>query len=180
MAMNSPEKVLHSNGYTLITGSSLYQMSGYSGGAMEVDPITGETDFSWPKVAGTVECVEPDGNGGWFIGGNFDYIDTVKIRNLAHFLPDKSVDRNWKPNPNGSVNDMELNGSTLFVGGYFTRVFGSTRNYIAATDVNTGNLLSWNPNSSNNVRKIEFANGLVYVGGYFTNIGGQDRSYVGP
>jgi hypothetical protein len=178
MAQNSPDRVFNSNGYTLIFGDFLYQMSKYSGGGIPVDPMTAAEDLTWPKINGSITAVIPDGTGGWYVGGNFDYIDTVRLSNLAHINDDKTVDREWKPNPNNSINDLELNGNTLYVAGYFTKMFAQTRNYAAAFDISSGNLLAWNPNPSSNVRSLEFSNNLVYAGGYFTTIGGQPRTYV--
>jgi hypothetical protein len=76
MAQYSPDRVFNSNGYTLIFGDFLHQVSRYSGGGVPVNPITAVEDLTWPKISGSVEVVVPDGAGGWYVGGDFGFIDT--------------------------------------------------------------------------------------------------------
>jgi trimeric autotransporter adhesin len=91
------------------------------------------------------------------------------------------------PNPgagacetNGRVNAVAYLGGTIYLGGSFTSVEGSTRNRLAACDAATGNLLSWNPNANGVVRalKVSPAGTRVYVGGDFTAVGGAARARV--
>jgi hypothetical protein len=167
----------HSNGYTLLSGS-FTQVGPYTGSAVLTDATTGVVDATMPKVNGDVYVTAPDGSGGWYVGGYFDAVDTVKVLNLVHIKSDKTVDRTWKPNPDNSPSALKVNGSTLYVGGYFTNIAGQTRNRIAAFDIPTGALSAWNPNANNSVESIEVdpVGGLIYVGGYFTNIGGAART----
>jgi hypothetical protein len=81
---------------------------------------------------------------------------------------------------NGRVNAVAYLGGTLYLGGSFTAVDGTTRNRLAACDAATGNLLSWNPNANGVVRalKVSPAGTRVYVGGDFTAVGGAARARV--
>ena len=81
---------------------------------------------------------------------------------------------------NGRVNAVAYLGGTLYLGGSFTAVNGTTRNRLAACDAATGNLLGWNPNANNVVRalKVSPAGTRVYVGGDFSAVGGAARSRV--
>jgi hypothetical protein len=81
---------------------------------------------------------------------------------------------------NGRVNAVAYLGGTLYLGGSFTTVNGTTRNRLAACDAATGNLLGWNPNANNVVRalKVSPAGTRVYVGGDFSAVGGAARSRV--
>ncbi len=167
----------HSNGYTLLSGS-FTQVGPYTGSAVITDPVTGEVDDAMPKVNGSVYSVAPDGSGGWYIGGYFTGVDTVKVSNLVHIKADKTVDRNWKPNPISSPLALTVSGTTLYVGGYFTTIAGQGRNYIAAFDISSGNLSPWNPDADGWVQAIAIdpATGNVYAGGNFSNIGGSART----
>ena len=81
---------------------------------------------------------------------------------------------------NGRVNAVAYLGGTIYLGGSFTAVDGTTRNRLAACDAATGNLLSWNPNANGVVRalKVSPAGTRVYVGGDFTAVGGAARARV--
>jgi beta-propeller uncharacterized protein DUF5122 len=81
---------------------------------------------------------------------------------------------------NGRVNAVAYLGGTLYLGGSFTSVDGSTRNHLAACDAATGSLRSWNPNANGVVRalKVSPAGTRVYVGGDFSAVGGATRYRV--
>ena len=81
---------------------------------------------------------------------------------------------------NGRVNAVAYLGGTLYLGGSFTQVNGTTRNRLAACNATTGTLLPWNPNANNVVRalKVSPAGTRVYVGGDFSAVGGAARSRV--
>jgi hypothetical protein len=73
---------------------------------------------------------------------------------------------------------LTLEGSTLYLGGNFSQVYGQNRSYIAAIDVSTNTLLPWNPNANSFVHAIQVVGTTVYAGGEFSNIGGQTRNYL--
>jgi hypothetical protein len=98
--------------------------------------------------------------------------------------------RTW--NTNGTVFDTELSddGSTLYIGGKFTRVRENppgvagrsfAANSVAAIDVATGEAIStWNPGVTGGtatVRALELSadGNKVFIGGNFASVGGQPR-----
>jgi trimeric autotransporter adhesin len=97
----------------------------------------------YPEVAGgEVDAVLPDGAGGWYVGGSFQYVGGTPRANLAHIGADGSLDPGFVPNPNGAVHALKLDtlGSTrsLYVGGHFTRIGGQGHSALAALDPATG------------------------------------------
>jgi hypothetical protein len=86
------------------------------------------------------------------------------------------VEATWEPGPiGGSINDMLVDGSNLYIGGFFTSVQGVTRNRLAAIEIATGDPTSWDPNVSSGsaVYAIEVHGGNLYAGGAFTTVGAQ-------
>ena len=76
---------------------------------------------------------------------------------------------------NGAVSVLTASpdGQTVYAGGDFTSVDGSTRNRIASFTVSSGELTSWNPNSNGRVAGISPFGSTVYVAGSFSTIGGR-------
>jgi len=72
----------HANGYTMLSGF-FDQVGPYTGSGVVTDLAVGNVDAAMPKINGDVYVSIPDGIGGWYVGGYFDGIDSVKIRNLA-------------------------------------------------------------------------------------------------
>jgi predicted small secreted protein len=86
----------------------------------------------------------------------------------------------WNPNADSYVATLAINGSTIYVGGYFTSIGGQKRNYIAALDATTGKAINWNPDADNGVLTLAINGSTIYVGGYFTSIGGQKEIILPP
>ncbi|SHH50978.1 Por secretion system C-terminal sorting domain-containing protein [Chryseolinea serpens] len=167
-------RIEHSNGYTMLSGY-FSQAGPYQGGGVTTDPTTGVVDTAMPKIHGSVQEVISDGSGGWYVAGYFEGIDTVRIQNLAHIKSDKTVDRTWKPNPDGGVTVLALDGSTLYAGGNFTLIAGQSRKNLVSFNATTGALTAWNPAPDNEIYTIAVAGTTVYVGGYFGKIGSATR-----
>ncbi len=83
----------------------------------------------------------------------------------------------WSPQVDDFVESMEMQGDTLYLGGWFSQVAGVPRNYLAAVDT-SGALLDWNPGPNNIVQTLTVAEGRVFVGGGFTSVGGLPRSVL--
>ncbi|HOJ63922.1 MAG TPA: delta-60 repeat domain-containing protein, partial [Spirochaetota bacterium] len=74
-----------------------------------------------PKVNGTILCAIPDGNGGWYIGGNFTKIGTVTRNHIARINSDGSL-HTWNPDANNPVFALAISGSIVYAGGTFTSI----------------------------------------------------------
>ena len=69
-----------------------------------------------------------------------------------------------------------MSGGTVYAGGDFTTIGGTTRNYLAAINVSDGSLTSWDPNADNTVNTLAVSGSTLYAGGGFVAIGGQLRA----
>jgi hypothetical protein len=143
-----------------------------TGSSSLLDGISGLSIINFPRVFGTVNVTLSDGNGGWFIGGDFTRVGNHVINNLAHISSDNTVNLNFKPEPNGPVHALLLNGSNLYAGGDFTTVKGLTNNYLVKLNTSSGEPLFWNAFCNNIVRTLTFYQDLLIVGGDFTSLGG--------
>ncbi len=125
---------------------------------------------------GFVKACVSDGNGGWFIGGNFTQVDGVPRAKLAHIFSNGNVAA-WNPGVTGNtIESLLLYGSKLYVGGDYYIIGGQNRTSIAAVDTATGLATSWNPNPNPcYVFSMSIKGNFLYVGGTFNTIGGQTR-----
>ena len=170
----------YSNGYTMLSGY-FSQVGPYTGSGVSLDPVTGVYDAGMPKFSrGYVLTTIPDGSGGWFVGGSFEYVGDTKMPNLAHIKADKTLDTSFNPNPDYGVQTLALSGNILYVGGYFQNIGGQPRNSLAAIDLSTNSITSWNPNATGSVYAMAVngsgATATIYIGGYFSKIGGVTRN----
>ncbi len=160
---------------TVYVGGYFTEVGVTVGSGVPLDRTTGRlASARFSTVNGTVNATVSDGAGGWYIGGEFTYVGDAPRGRLAHIRADGTVDPDWSPNANQSVNAMALIGSTLFVGGGFTAIGDVTRNHLAAVDAR-GALLPWNPDADGWVDALGVSGNTVYVGGYFSFVGGAVR-----
>ena len=146
----------------VLSGNTLYIAGGFTqvgpatGGGVPIDAMSGVPVAGFPKVTGHVYAVEPDGSGGWYVGGRFTNVGGVPRNNIAHILSDNSVSA-WNPDPDNeashsfhpaAVNTIAVSGNTVYVGGSFTNIGGEERTAIAALDATTGLATAWNPRAS--------------------------------
>lgn len=122
-----------------------------------------------------VLCSVSDGNGGWFIGGNFTQVGSHVRNHIAHITSMGELS-NWVCDTDNSVLSLAYANGYLYVGGNFTTIGGVSRNYLAKVDATTGEVGSWNPNPNGSVRCISTNSNALFVGGSFGVISNQSRS----
>ena len=166
----------------LYIGGSFTQVAPWSGGGVRVSRTTGSpswptslsTSTIYPRVSGIVYTSVDDGNGGFYIGGNFAFVGATSRRNIAHILSDGSLDANFDASTNDTVYTLAYYNQKLYAGGKFTYVNGTNaRNYLAAFEYPFGTVASWDPNVNNTVRAIVTNGTSVYAGGDFTYVSGN-------
>lgn len=163
------------SGNTLYLGGDFTYLGPRTGGLASFSVTTGEREAAFPAVEGSIRSIEPDGAGGWYVGGDFTRIGGVARTNLAHVLSDFSV-APWAPACGGPVYTLCRSGSRLYVGGYFSTAGGSARSNFAAFDLSSGLLTAYAPQADGIVERIVASNGRLAVAGDFLNIGGAARA----
>ncbi|MCS7184225.1 MAG: hypothetical protein NZ866_02690 [Patescibacteria group bacterium] len=112
-------------------GGYFTQVGPYTGGGLRLNATNGNmleplNNIKNFRVNGYVYTAVRNNSGGFYIGGLFNRIGTTTIYNIAHILPDGTVNPNFNPNANDAVYSLALSpdGSTLYVGGDFTSIGG--------------------------------------------------------
>lgn len=163
---------------TYIGGSFGYAAGRQSGGWVPIDRTTADRSATFPEVAGSVHATVPDGAGGWYVGGLFEQVDGVDVRNAAHITAAGTVDAAWTPNPDGMVGAITLVGTTVVLGGGFESVAGQPRRSLAAVDSTTGVATAFNPGPDEPVTRLASSGTTLYVAGSFDEIAGTTRQYL--
>lgn len=110
-----------------------------------------------------------------YLGGSFTTAGGLSRRGLAAVdAGTGKVVSGWSANVTGTVLSLAASpdGSTLYVGGSFTKVAGVNRLNLAAVTAATGALTPWNPGARNgSVIALAVNSTTVFAGGNFTAAG---------
>lgn len=175
------------SGNTLYIAGSFRSVGENSGGLVPTDARSGQAIGPFPKVAGSVRVLVPDGLGGWYVGGEFTAVGGKPRSCLAQIRADGSVS-DWNPGVTGSpgyidppeVTAIAVSEDRVFVGGGFREIGGQPHENLGCVDAKTGAALDWNLDIDVDGWIYTFAvhGSTVFVGGTFTSIGGQARGYL--
>jgi hypothetical protein len=137
----------------------------------------------------TRPCAQPDGRvdamaisgGTLFIGGNFTHVvdrsGVSRVRGGLAAVDTASCDLlPWTAATDGNVADLEVSGSTVYVGGNFTHVGGQSRGRLAALDATTAAVLPFNPSVDKPILGLLVSSTTLYIGGQFNKVNGQTRT----
>jgi hypothetical protein len=154
-------------GHTLFVGGSFGRIassSGALGAFYALSPSTGAPTGTFPFVDGTVDAIESDGGGGFYIGGRFSTVNGEALANLAHIRSDGTADDEFQPQVDGRVTSIARGAGVIVIIGSFTSVGGVARAGLAAVDAASGAVTSWNPQLSD-ARDCAVAGDRVIVAG---------------
>ena len=170
------------SGTTLFIGGDFTAVGPATAGGVPLTTTDGSPMAPFPKVAGAVLAIAPDGSGGWYIGGSFNAVGGLPRAGLAHVRADRTV-APWNPNVSGGANTyrveaIALSGNTVYIGGDFSTMGGLQRKNLAALNGTTAAVTSWNPGTDSTVHALAVSGQVVYVGGEFDLISGQSRSRI--
>ena len=169
---DGPIDQLSRDGDTLYATGAFNRVGRYAGPGAVLSAGTGATVASATLADGQVSVVISDGDGGWYLGGDFTRIGGHPAGGLAHVLADGDVDPDFHPVADGLVSAVALSGDTLWFGGQFDTVDGATRTNLAAVSVTDGALLPFAASHPDPVTELAYApqDGAraprLFVGGY--------------
>lgn len=170
------------SGNTLYIAGSFRSVGETSGGFVPTDTGTGDLIRPFPKVAGSVRTMIPDGAGGWYIGGEFTGVGGKARSCLARIHADGSVG-DWNPSATGSPGYIDppsvwalmRHGNRIFVGGGFLEIGGQPHANFGCVDAETGAVLDWDWNTGS-VYALALRDSTLFVAGGFSSFGGQPRA----
>ncbi len=182
---SGPITSLVQGGTVMYAGGTFTSIGGMNANAFAaLDSVTG-TAYPWsanlrlPSQNGSftpsVYTVSASGSIRLYIGGNFTTVNPFPRNRLAAFTTSDAALLGWNPSVTGTaVYALKIIGSTLFIGGDFSKIGTLTRTHLgAATLASLGNPTSWAPAGLNgDVRTIDGNSSALYVGGSFTAVGG--------
>ena len=130
-------------------------------------------------------AASPDGTT-LYVGGRFDAIDGVPLRNLAAIdLTTNQVIPSFAPTVGGETNAVYTilvspDESKIYVGGAFTAVNKQTRRHSAAFATDGSLDPDWKPLPNKNVRSLTFAsdNASIFMAGAFDQVNGASRQSI--
>ena len=150
-------------------------------GLAAVDSTSGQLVLNFnPQEIPMVDALLLSGNT-LYVGGQFSGVIGQGVYRAYLAAVDAGTGNvtAWNPpSPDEFVTALALSGTSLYVGGNFTAVGASTRNYAAAFDTGSGALLPWNPSPDSIVRTLVVSGSTVYLGGYFANVDATPRAGV--
>ena len=128
-----------------------------------------------------VDCITVSPTGDTiFVGGEFTFSGNGAFSNTRNGLA--AYDKNgnllgWNPNPGSYILSLVVKNNTLYVGGNFSNISGTSRNRLAAFSLSDMSLTSWNPNvSTGTVIQAIAASATgdtIYAGGSFSQVNGS-------
>ena len=147
-------KTLATEGGKLYLGGRFSHVGPYTRSAPTVNLDTGA--ILTPSIKFEARIIEPDGSGGYYVGGTSSIYETSSSANklsLARILPDGAVDGSFSASFYGdSISGIKKIGNTLYVAGTFSGVYvGATLNIrqnLAALDPTTGALQAFQFNTN--------------------------------
>ncbi len=167
-----------------------------------VDATTGDV-LNWaPRANGAVRTFRLDADGQLYVGGSFGKVNGAPRQRLAK-LDRQGALTAWAPavaqvggdpcpprcSPVVFSIDLSTDGNTVYFGGHFGKVNGTSRNEVAAVDAATGkNVRSWNPdvyaptncstcqpNETHRVYRVIITDNRAYMCGGFWKVWHQQK-----
>lgn len=179
---NGPIYASHVDGNTLYIGGNFSQFSQQASSFAQANTSNLENLGNWPlftnssNLPANIYTIITDGADGWYVGGDFAFVNGLPKTNLVHILSNGNLDATFSPTIDGPVKTALLSGTNLFIGGEFNEVNGQMQRKLATLIASTGALSGIQPaaplETFDYVNTINRDANYLYVGGSFEYLGG--------
>ncbi|RYY92986.1 MAG: hypothetical protein EOO11_20485, partial [Chitinophagaceae bacterium] len=178
IAVQPDGKVLIGGEFTTVRGAARNRIARLNAdGSVDTsfDPGTGPNGY--------VNSLAVQSDGKVLVGGTFGTINSTARTGFARLNVDGSVDTSFDPGTgaNGNVYALALQSDgKVLVGGAFTTVNGTARNYLARMNVDGSVDTTFTGSGANDevYSLAVLSDGKVLVGGWFTTINGTTRNCI--
>ena len=170
---NASINSLELDGNNLYIGGNFTNIGKYIGNAFLLNTSNNQVQEFIDKINGIVWTAIPDGNGGWYIGGDFNSVGNCNVGKLAHILANGRVNCNFDLKIDDTVFALYKYGNVLFIGGAFETILDRNLKYLAAINLNNRRILEsfkFAPDDYVFTLALNTTTNVLYVGGQFTNI----------
>jgi hypothetical protein len=152
---------------------------------VRIDPTFSDADWvgfnGMPGANSIVYAIAVDSTGNVYVGGAFTAIGTVAANHIAKWdgstwsAMGSGITGDMDPSP-ARVNALAVNGTDLYVGGYFSNAGGVAANCIARWNGSGWSALS--SGVSDGVYALAVGGTDLYAAGWFTTAGGVPANYT--
>ncbi|MCG5548320.1 hypothetical protein [Halorhodospira halochloris] len=171
--------------FNVLTGGGI----AVSGAAIDENDEAGVPVGGMPRITGhtgTIHDVVPNGNGGWYIAGDFLRVGGEK-RHFVAEIDEHGVPTDWQARVNGPVFALYVEDDSIYLGGRFSEIGGEDRYSLAEVDRENGEVRDWQPvlkrprqaEGDAEVYSIAVHEGNVFVGGDFSRVGVDEDTIFG-
>jgi uncharacterized repeat protein (TIGR01451 family) len=180
---------LHCIGTHVFVGGAFSSISGTSRSnlAKLATSGTGAVDATWnPAPNQRVSALASDADGNLFVGGVFTTIGAAARSKLAKLtsVGAGSADLSWNPNPvyglggGAFVQSLLVDGSTLYVGGWFETIGGASRRNLAKLSTTASGTTDggWAADVDRPPSGLAIDGSRVFVAGNYESIAAQRRA----
>ncbi|MFA5854149.1 MAG: delta-60 repeat domain-containing protein [Patescibacteria group bacterium] len=178
-ALQSDGKLVIGGDFTVFDGTTRFSIA-----RLNTDGTLDATFDPGAGFNGRVLALRVHSDGTIAVGGEFTTADGVARNHIARLNADGSLDTSFDPGTgaNGAVNavDLQLDGKVV-LGGDFTSVNGTSRNFVARMNANGTLDTTFDPGtgaSSSVYAVASSADNKLSIGGVFTSVNGTSRGAV--
>ncbi|HYU64715.1 MAG TPA: hypothetical protein VEK36_00390, partial [Candidatus Paceibacterota bacterium] len=187
---NGPVYATIQSGDTLYVGGNFTQMGYGTKLLARYEHGSSKPDFNFVELDRNTSlyAIEPDGNGGYYLGGIIFSYKGTPLNNgnsvgVIHILSDYSLDPTFRPTDLSDfyIQCLKKHGNRLYIGGHFYTVNGVNHENIAALNATTGAVINWHPDEPyGDIDKIEVSDSLVFIHGGFFTVGSHNAYNFAP